>query len=517
MNMFSKNARSRLRRNKFNLSFESKISLKPDYLYPIYCEEVIPGDKFRGTVEIMMRTAPLVTPMYHRFNVQYSYHYVPIRQLWVDYEKFFTGGKNGIETAVPPTFEINQSTRGYFQKGRVGDYFGLPIPSESVAAPDGNATVSALPFRAYQRIYNEYYRHQDLIDELNISDTSGPQSETQIDRCTTLRKKSWNKDYFTGCLPWTQKGPEAQLPLSGDFTPKYNDGSQVRNEAGGVPQNGNLITEDGDLESTAPGNDKLRIQNLVSPQVIENLKLTVANLRNTVRLQEFLEKLARSGSRYAEFVLGMFGEVSDDLRMFRPQYLGSGRMPVTISEALSTVETENIPQASMAGHGVAVTQLPAFNHKFKEHGYIIGMLSVTPKTAYNSQGIGKMWQRESRFDYFFNEFAHIGEQAVKNSEVYHKWNATPGVNAATFGYNPRYSEYKTRMDMVAGDMRDELAFWHMARDFQDQPALNQNFIEAQTPDRPFSVKNDENDNLYCYLNHRVSALRKMPYFGTPHL
>ena len=247
---------------------------------------------------------------------------------------------------------------------------------------------------------------------------------------------------------------------------------------------------------------------------------TINDLRSAIRLQEWLEKNARGGSRYIESILSHFGVRSSDARLQRPEFLGGGQVPINVSEVLQTSASElatggvkpSTPQGTMAGHGISVGQNNRVSYRCEEHGYIVGILSVMPKTAYQ-QGVPKKFLRKDKFDYYWPEFAHLGEQAIQNQEIF--IDSDPDELEKTFGYIPRYAEYKYENDTVHGEMRDTLKFWHLGRIFDNQPQLNAEFIECDPSDRIFAVL--EQEHFYAIINHSVRAKRLMPYFGTPTL
>lgn len=517
MSIFSKIRSKRPPKNKFNLSHERKFSFQMGKLTPILVQDVVPGDKFRVNSEIFLRMAPMLAPIMHRVNVFTHYFFVPNRLVWDEWEDFITGGREGTSEPVAPVISAgntNLATR--MGVGSLWDYMGLPVMNS--AAPV-NHYVSALPFRAYQLIYNEYYRDQNLMEELNISKASGNiTAPSQLQLLTQLRTRAWEKDYFTSALPWAQRGGDVSLPFESEIN--YKDNSEVISSLTGNPtfnnnqlgvtsaQLGSLRANDGTL-----GNDgyPVRIENI---EDITSGSVTINELRRSVRLQEWLEKNARGGARYVEQILSHFGVRSSDARLQRPEYLGGGKQPVQISEVLSTFqEATGNPQGNMSGHGVAVGGKNGFKRFFEEHGYVIGLMSVLPKTAYQ-QGIPRHFSRSDRFDYYWPEFAQIGEQEIKNKELYLDV-ASEENSDATFGYQSRYAEYKYAPSTVHGEMRDSLAFWHMGRIFNTAPALNSSFVSADPTTRIFAVEDQE--HMYCQLYNKVDAIRPMPYFGTPTL
>lgn len=519
MSIFSRISARRPKKNKFDLSHERKMSIAIGRLIPILVQDVVPGDSFRVNSEIFLRMAPLLAPIMHRINVYTHYFFVPNRLVWNEWEDFITGGKDGTAQPVAPYFVPGEVgvNNGLYKSGTLYDYMGLPPlhPGDDIS---NHPKVSCLPFRAYQLIYNEYYRDQNLSDPVEIDLNSGQQHVSQT--IVTLRNRAWEKDYFTSALPWPQRGGDVSLPIESEASWTYRNDPKIRTT--GVWDEIDVPIKrlaDGTLSANNLGDVQdqtvSRIANLKSIDV-ENTSVTINELRRSMKLQEWLEKNARGGARYIEQILSHFGVRSSDARLQRPEYLGGGRQPVSISEVLQTYQDEQAqsnPLGTMGGHGVSVGRTNGFKAFFEEHGYVIGIMSVLPKSAYQ-QGIPRHFSRETKFDYYWPEFAHIGEQEIKNKELYLPKSGV-GDPEGTFGYAPRYSEYKYMPSTVHGSMRTSLAFWHLGRIFNTMPVLNDNFVRTKTSDfqRIFAVEDEE--HMYVQLYNKVDALRPMPYFGTP--
>lgn len=510
---------NKVKRNKFSLSHERKFSMNMGDLVPIMCQEIVPGDNFRVNTETLMRLAPMLAPIMHRVNVYTHYFFVPNRLVWPEWEDFITGGRLGTSAPVMPFFLQNTSavinSSNYFLPGSLWDYLGLPTCEEVGNVYSTIPEVSVLPFRAYQLIWDEYYRDQNLMPSLDMTYYSGAvSSESELLKLLTLRKRCWEKDYFTSALPFAQRGGEALLPFSAEVT--YKDVSEVRFA------NGNSPTQVYDLM----GDDELMV-GLDTPGRIENIEniesgtTTINDLRRAIKIQEWLERAARGGSRYIEAILSHFGVRSSDSRLQRPEYLGGGKSPVVISEVLSTVgtleESEFSPQGTMSGHGISIGNRNGFQRSFEEHGYVIGIMSVLPRTAYQ-QGVPRSFWRKDKFDYYWPEFAHLGEQEVLNQELKYSWGSVG--NDETFGYQSRYAEYKYQPSTVHGDMKSTLDFWHMARKWDQSahcPPLNEDFVTADPTHRIFAVEDETMHKLWVQIYNEVDALRPMPFFGEPSL
>jgi len=508
MNIFNQIQINKPKSNKFDLSHEKKLSLDMAKLVPIYLEEIVPGDRFQVSSEILLRMAPMLAPIMHRVNVYTHYFFVPNRLVWDNWKDFITGGEDGTDTFVFPTSQINEGNKSFFAKGQLSDYFGLPIDAikNTIAEP---LTFSMLPFRGYQLIYNEYYRDQTLESKVPIDKGDG--GATNNDQYL-IRRRAWEKDYFTSALPFPQRGADVQLPVSFN----YKDIGTYVDFNGAEDTTGNLNVDTGLVGTDATGNFRGNIQNLEE----DATSVTINELRNANRLQEWLEKNARAGSRYIEQILSHFGVRSSDARLQRPEYLGGGKSPVVISEVLQTSPTttdvylSDTPLGEMAGHGVSVGKNHGFTKSFEEHGYVFGIMSVMPRTTYQN-GLDRMWNKFDKLDYYWPEFAHLGEQEILNKEIY--YDGTDTNLESTFGYTPRYAEYKYKQSSVHGDFRDELSYWHLGRQFSTAPALNADFVKADPREDIFAVTEANEHKLYCQIYNSVKAIRPMPYYGTPYL
>lgn len=546
--------------NRFNLSHDVKLTCKFGKLTPILCQDVLPGDVFKLNTEMLVRFAPMLAPVMHRVNVYTHFFFVPKRLVWDNWKQFITGGESGEDSPAYPRIKITSDLR--FNAGSLADYLGFPVlgPNKGVH-PDNRERdfgyIDALPFRAYQLIYNEYYRDQNLTEEVEIGkDMDGRiQLQPYISGLMQLRNRAWQKDYFTSALPFAQRGDEVTLPFTGDADLIYSDesrslglsplnkigintGMQVPpvNDDGVEVSNGNLHLKNTNqnvrILSGPEGNPTefhepvVHLSGAELGDLIQGVDLskvssaTINELRRAIRAQEFLEVAARGGSRYIEQIYAYFGVRSSDARLQRPEFLGGGKSPVVISDVLQTSQTtESSPQANPSGHAVSVQNSHSFKFRAEEHGYIIGIMSVMPKAAYQ-QGMPRMFQKFDRLDYYWPQFAHLGEQEITRGELFYDLSqAAREMNKANevFGYTPRYAEYKFCNDSVHGDFRDSLAFWHMGRIFETSPALNTDFLTnvEDAANRVFAVQDSEFDKIWVNIHHNLVAIRLMPKFGTP--
>ena len=519
MSIFSKVAMPRPSKNTFDLSHDRKFSGRIGELMPITVMECVPGDKFNIKATNLTRFAPLVTPIMHQASVYCHFFFVPNRILWPNWEKFISGGEDGLADPTFPTINLTGDARN---EGSLADYLGLPTGTDIPG-------ISAMPFAAYSKIYNDYYRDENLITNLedNITLADGGQSAATRVTISTLRKRAWQHDYFTSALPWTQRGPEATIPIGTEAPLLYGDygigATPDRNvlrspeSSGGAPLGTTPFgTTDinGLVNSDAGASANLDITSTHVADLSNATASSINDLRRAFRLQEWLERNARGGARYIEIIMAHFGVRSSDARLQRPEFLGGSATPITISEVLQTSanSSQPSPQGNMAGHGVSVGSSNYVTYRCEEHGYIIGIMSVMPKTAYQ-QGIPKHFTKFDKFDYYWPSFANIGEQPIYNKELYYE---NAAADDDVFGYTPRYAEYKYIPSTVHGEFRSSLDFWHMGRIFATKPSLNQDFIEcdADEVDRVFAVTEGQ-EHLYVYLHNEVKATRLMPYFGTP--
>jgi hypothetical protein len=508
-NLFNSIKLERPKKNVFDLTHDVKLSADMGNLTPILTLECVPGDKFELGCESLIRFSPLIAPVMHRMDVSMHYFFVPNRILWDNWEKFITDANSG---AVMPYLKSNDFLQSNIPLAptarQLADYLGVPPPPESSV----NTSINALPFAAYQAIYNEYYRDQNLIAPVDYKLNDGDNQTTweRVNELCTLRKRAWEHDYFTASLPFAQKGAAVDIPLgeiSGDVLVKT---SGVTTTLTGTTN----ITVDAALPSPPYAPNKL----FAETDGLELQPTTINDLRRAFRLQEWLEKNARGGTRYIESILTHFGVKSSDKRLQRPEYITGVKSPVIISEIVNTTgqvtqpgeENPGLPQGNMAGHGVSVSSGRSGSYYCEEHGYIIGIMSVMPKTAYQ-QGIPKTFLKNDTLDYYWPSFAHIGEQPVVNNELY----AYTNTGEDTFGYVPRYSEYKFMPSRVAGEFRDDLNYWHLGRIFNELPSLSAAFVECEPTKRVFAVADNENQSLYCHVLNKIKAIRPMPKFGTP--
>lgn len=519
-------------------------------LNPIGLYEIYPGDVMKKSTQVFMRAMPMLAPILHECDIYVHDFFVPWRLIWDDYEKFLIpqDGETSETIPVKPYFWPygNAIYSNYMKVGSLWDKFGLPVISQNSDLPATQADrtedqkICSLPFRALALIWNEYYRDQNLQAEIPIPKTSGHESLTSANHAAllSLRYRAWEKDYFTSALPRPQKGEPMGIDIKGLAGTRMpvvldssgDDAEQLIKTVNGEVTSDALGAASGtfldDPTAATPKNAFLDPNGTLFavPQEGSNMGyFTIEMLREMLRLQMFMEQLMRGGSRYAEVVRNMFGQVPDDLRIGRPAYLGGSKQNLVISEVLQQSQSVGSSQAietsalgDMAGHGISVGSNNGWKALFKEHGYVISLMSVRPRSGY-MQGVNKLWLKDDRYEEMWPMFAHLGEQPVWNGELFWSW--SDGKNKDTFGYQPIYTEMRTKPSIVTGELRSSLDFWHLNRKFSSRPSLNADFITC-TPsqnDRIFAVEESASANLIFEASHYVKMIRCIPRDGNPTL
>lgn len=483
-----------MRRQKHSLSHYRLFTSDMGELVPVGCYEVLPGDTVQQASSVLLRVSPLLAPVMHPVNVRLHHWYVPHRLVWEDFEDFITGGSDGEgDGSVFPT--ISSGAAG-FTVGTLGDYLGIPT---SVV----QHSVSALPFRSYAKIFNEFYRDQDLVTEATVATASGADTTTS----TSLKTAAWEKDYFTAARPWSQKGPAVTLPLGssaplivstiGNTSAGTNLG-QIRALGAGSSFNYMLTQLTG-----AAGPAQMWLAGTADLSAATSVDIN--DVREAFALQRYQEARAQYGSRYTEY-LRYLGVRSSDARLQRPEYLGGGKQTIAFSEILQTGVTTSgseLGVGNLKGHGIAAMRSGRYRRFFEEHGLVITLMSVRPRAMY-MDGLHRMWSRSTKEDFYQKELELIGQQEVLEKELFMQ--ASAGGDD-TWGYVDRYAEYRHLPSYVAGEFRTSLNFWHMARDFTSSaiPVLNSSFVTCDATKRINAVTST--DALWVMVNHSIQARR----------
>lgn len=531
---------SKTPQNFFDLSHEVKTSAKFGYLYPMLVKEALPGDVWIDTATIMIRFAPMLAPLYHRVQVISHFFFVPYRLLSDHWEDFITGGRLG---DVGPTLPyitpagVAAAHPANMAAGTLWDHMGLPIAPAIAPGVWSNEQISVFPFWAYDKIYNDWYKDPNFEADIAIStelqgDVSVPfMSQENM----FLRRKGWRKDYFTSALAEPQRGAEVLMPIAGiadagDIS--YLPTSSVEQAGGGLPSAPGALSVagGGGLQDSTAAAAQLRN---IAGVAFTNSEITINDLRVALATQAWLEAQARGGYRYIDTIEAQWNVRVPDYRLQRCEYLGGGRQPVRVSEVLSTTasgpggpaEERTVGVGWFAGQGMSVGKTNRFRYRCQEYGIVMGIFTVVPDTAYQ-QGLDRMWTRKTKFDYPWPKLAHLGEQAILSKELFFSFdNADNADNQLTFGYTPRYSEWKFQNDVTTGDMRTTLDFWTLTRIFTARPVLDEDFTtineqgienDEESMRRIFQVE-DSTDYLWVNIFHRLSVSRKLPYFGVPKL
>jgi len=494
--MFSQVPRADIPRSSFNRSCGHKTTFDSGYLVPVLVDEALPGDTFNLKMTAFTRLSTPLHPFMDNIHLDSFFFSIPIRLIWENFQKF-----NGEQTDpgdstdyLVPTMTAPAAT-GHLA-GSLSDYFGIPTLVPSLEH-------SSLWHRAYNLIYNEWFRDQNLIDSAHLDIDDGPDGQVNY----PLRKRGKRHDYFTSCLPWPQKGDSVDLPL-GTTAPIVGETETSKLATAGWADGGGNM----DIRLSTTGT----VQNVVA-DLSGATAATINELRQAFQLQRLFERDARGGTRYIEIVKSHFGVSSPDLRPTRPEYLGGGTSRININPVAQTSSTDGTsPQGNLAAFGVGALHNHGFTKSFTEHCLIIGLVSARADLTYQ-QGLDRMFSRSTRYDFYWPALAHIGEQAVLNKEIYTDGSAN---DDDVFGYQERYAEYRYKPSKITGKFRSNdaqtLDAWHLAQDFGSLPALNQTFIEETPPiDRVVAVNTEPQFLFDSYFEYKCA--RPMPVYSVPGL
>lgn len=506
---FSQVPKAEIPRSSFDRSSGHKTTIDSGYLYPIFVDEALPGDTFTLNMSAFARLATPLHPFMDNVFMNTFFFFVPYRLIWDNWQRFM-GEQDNPGDSTDYLFPQMLAPVGGYGELSIYDYFALPTKVAGYAH-------SSAPLRAYNLIWNEWFRDQNLQNSVTVlkGDTNDPTATY------ALLRRGKRHDYFTSALPWPQKGPGVDIPL-GTSAPVFQttmDGttsSRVWNAAGTATHPMSAVGGGVVVNATPDGSPNAPFA--LQADLSNATAATINQLRQAFQIQKLYERDARGGTRYTEIIRAHFNVVSPDARLQRPEYLGGGQSPVNLHQVpqTSATDAEPTPQGSMAAYGTAAFGGHGFSKSFTEHGVIIGLISVRADLNYQ-QGLNRMWSRRTKFDFYWPALSMIGEQAVLNKEIY-----TQGTSADedAFGYQERFAEYRYKPSVITGRMRSNatqsLDTWHLAQDFVSLPALNAAFIEDRPPiERVIAVENEPQFILDTYSKLRCA--RPMPVYGVPGL
>nr|DAX65244.1 MAG TPA: major capsid protein [Microviridae sp.] len=568
INRFSQIPNSPIQRSVFDRSHDYKTTLDAGYLIPFFVDEVLPGDTFKLRVNAFVRMNTLIAPFMDNVFMDTFFFFVPTRLVWDHWQRFCgeqTKPGESTDFLIPSLAGTNN-----FATETIFDYMGIPT---HVSLDPANTPINALPFRAYNLIYNEWFRDENLIDSVNVPTGDGPDGTDNY----KLLKRAKRHDYFTSALPWPQKGPSVEVGLTGNAPVQgfgegnewiYGSGILPNGFSGGIGTQYNGLDENKSLYSWGNqemftydnngsvmlfngnggyGNKPIGLQDSSAEANIHpvtgifgkefafrgGLKpsnpdsiyadlsgvsaITINDLRQAFQIQKFYEKWARGGSRYTETLRVMFNVISPDARLQRPEYLGGTHSRVNVVPTPQTSSTDSVsPQSNLSAFGVLGDSAHGFNKSFVEHGYVIGIVCLRADITYQ-QGLNRMWSRRQLFDFYWPTLAHLGEQVVYNREIYTQGTAEDN---GVFGYQERYAEYRYKPSMITGKLRSNdpqtLDVWHLAQKFDSLPKLNRDFIEENPPiSRVIAVQKEPQFFADFWFDLKTS--RPMPVYSVPGL
>lgn len=508
--LFAQVPKTDIPRSKFNRSHGLKTTFDSGFLVPILVDEVLPGDTVNLKATLFTRLATLISPIMDNIYMDTFFFFVPERLVWENFQRM-CGEQDNPDDSTDFIFPTITAPEGGFEPLSLADYFGIPtnVP---------NLEVRAEPFRCYNLIYNEWFRDENLQDSVPFT-----KADKDDVKNYKLLRRGKRHDYFTSALPWPQKGPGVELPFGGSADVVSNGSFRMEPSVGSGATGADVVgyyvyTNAKNMRFGIDGGDTpLSYKSGLVVDLSAATSVTINQFREAFQIQKWYERAARGGTRYTEILRSFFGVVSPDARLQRPEYLGGGSHRIDVSVVPQTSGTTDVsPQANLAAFGVGLNKGSAFTKSFTEHGWLIGLVNVRADLTYQ-QGLNRMWSRSTKFDMYWPTFAHLGEQAILNKEIYAQGNSEDDM---AFGYQERYAEYRYFPSMITGKFRSTdpqpLDSWHLAQKFDNLPKLSSEFIEDKPPiDRIVAVIDEPEFLLDCFFD--MKCIRPMPVYSVPGL
>lgn len=536
---FTQVPHAEIRRSSFKRPFSLLTTLNEGDLVPIYVDEVLPADTFKIDLNSLVRMSTPLYPVMDNCDIDYYMFFVPARLLWEHFENLMGQNDSSFWAEnVEYTTPVTTAPKGGWANGTIADYFGIPTGVE-------NLKVNSLPFRAYAKIWNEWFKDENLQQPVTMSKTDATTEGSNTgDKLTDAEagglplKVAKHKDYFTSCLPSPQKGEAVQLPLNGNAYIKYASGTKNKEyyklqDSNDKNKYGLYLSDYNNYQ-----NGSVRIKALLGEPFV-NIKdnetrddiylaadlgsvtaTTINELRNAIAVQHILERDARTGTRYKEYLKGAWGVTSPDARLDRSEYIGGCRVPININQVIQTSSTnETSPQGNAGAYSMTTNSQHMCTYSATEHGFVIGLACVRVQHSYQ-YGLRRMWTRSTRFSYYDPMLANLGEQAVLNQEIYAQGNEK---DEEVFGYQEAWADYKYRTNEVTCEMRSNFAqtldAWHYADKYTSLPTLSDTWIKEgkENIDRTIAVQSANSHQFICNFYFEQTWTRAMPVYNIPGL